>query len=111
MRKAALALFIFFVVSGGTILIPGPAGAQTPTPFVTKLAETLEFTGFIQPRWEYTNQLNALPNNSFRLRRAEIGIKPSLTARIKSTIVADFIPTALSIKDVYFDFLLSVFAR
>lgn len=107
MRKAALALFIFFVVSGGTILIPGPAGAQTPTPFVTKLAETLEFTGFIQPRWEYTNQLNALPNNSFRIRRAEIGIKPSLTSRIKTTVVMDVVPTAVVLKDAYFDFMLS----
>jgi hypothetical protein len=107
MRQRAAALFILFTVCWGTALTPRLSRAQTPTPFVTKLAETLEFTGFIQPRWEYTNQTNALPSNSFRLRRAEIGIKPSLTARLKSTVVADFIPTALSIKDVYFDFLVS----
>lgn len=107
MRKRATALFIFFAVLGGVTLISRPARAQTPSPFLTKLAETLEFTGFIQPRWEYTNQTNAIPNNSFRIRRAEIGIKPSLTARIKSTVVMDVVPTAVVIKDVYFDFLVS----
>ena len=106
-RRRLFIFLAFTALLNSSALAPFPARAQTPSPFVTKLVETLEFTGFIQPRWEYTNQTNALPSNSFRLRRAEIGIKPSLNARIKSTVVADFVPTALSIKDVYFDFLLN----
>lgn len=108
MRRERFGICLFLgVLFSGVVLIPGPTGAQAPSPFVTKLAETLEFSGFIQPRWQYTNQTNIIPNNTFRIRRAEVYIKPTLTPRIKFSIGMDVVPTALSLKDVYMDFLVS----
>ena len=106
MRKSAVVLSLSCLLMFGPAWTPRVSDAQTPQ-FVNKIAEVLEFNGFIQPRWQYTSEKNVIPNNTFRIRRAEVYIKPTLTARIKSSIGMDVVPTALSLKDVYMDFLVS----
>lgn len=93
---------------------PGLAAAQAAAfpQFVNKTSQSLEFSGVLQPRFEYTNQKDAagraiVGNNTFRLRRVEVYIKPTLSPRLKSTIGMDVVPTAVTLKDVYLDYLVS----
>jgi hypothetical protein len=102
-RLAAVATALLASV----ILTPGSGGAQTPPQFVNKTSETLTFGGYVQTRWQYTTLDNAVPSNTFRIRRARLKLQAAVNPMVKPTLELDIVPGGVVLKDVFIDYLLS----
>ena len=89
------------------ILAPGSGRAQAPPQFLNKTSETLTFGGYVQTRWQYTTLDNAVPSNTFRIRRARLKLQAVVNPMVKPTLELDIVPGGVVLKDVFIDYLLS----
>lgn len=107
MQRTLRGVLLGVTLGTAALLLPRTVQAQAAPQFVNKTSETLTIGGYVQGRWQCTDQKEALPNNTFRIRRARLKVQAAVTPQIKPTFELDATPGSVVLKDIFIDYLAS----